>query len=254
VRRPAFRRAGPPILELIVAWNGGPPPVLPDEREPDAALQEAVALDPHDADLGRRIVREARDRPSLELGLDVLSRAGDARDVEALETLARHAALGPAAGEALAAILDDEPQAWWRVACICAGAGKVEAVHRLASLNDLPDETRAWLLRHGLDGIEPAQAAHACAEAGQLERALDGLVDDALLDGACRILSGLVRTQEMAAYEPAARIAHVVLGLLGDRSLTLARAMAVEDLRGWAEDFEEHVVIAERCARLLARN
>jgi hypothetical protein len=253
VRRPAFRRAGPPILELVAAWNGGPPPVLPDEPEPDAALREAVALDPHDADLGRRIVREARDRPSLELGLDVLSRAGDDRDVEVLETLARHAALGSAAGESLAAILEDEPQAWWRVACVSAGAGKVDAVHRLAALGDLPAETRAWLLRHGLEGIEPEQAAHACADAGRLEHALDGLVDDALLDGACRILSGLVRAREMAAYEPGPRVARVVLGLLGDRSLTLTRAMAVEDLRGWAEDFEEHVLIAERCARLLAR-
>ncbi len=252
MRRPAFRRAGPPILELISAWNGGPPPALP-EREPDAALQEAVALDPHDADLGRRIVREARDRPSLELGIAVLARAGDERDAEVLETLARHAALGPATGEALAAILDDEPQAWWRVACVSTGAGKVEAVHRLAAQADVPADARAWLLRHGLEGIEPEQAARACAEGGRLEQALAGLVDDALLDGACRIFSGLVRAREMAAYEPAPRVAHAVLGVLADRALTLARAMAVEDLRSWAEDFEEHVVIAERCARLLAR-
>jgi hypothetical protein len=58
----------------------------------------------------------------------------------------------------------------------------------------------------------------------------------------------------MASYEPGPRVARVVLDLLADRRLTLTRATAVEDLRGWAEDFEEHVVLAERCNRLLGRD
>lgn len=252
MRRPAFRRARPPILALIAAWNGGPAPSLP-EGEPDLALIEAVESGVAEAELGRATVQAASDRTTLELGMALLGRDGDERDVEVLETLARHAALGLPAGDALAAILGDETQAWWRVACVSGGAGKTEAVHRLAAQRDLPEDVRAWLLRHGLDGIEPKAAAHACARGGRLEEALDGLVDDALLDGACHILGGLVHAGEMSAYEPATRVAHVVLDLLADRALTLARAMAVEDLRGWAEDFEEHVVIAERCARLLGR-
>ena len=102
-------------------------------------------------------------------------------------------------------------------------------------------------------GSSPSRPPAPAREGGRLEEALDGVVDDALLDGACRILGGLVRANEMGAYEPAPRVAHVVLDLLADRTITLTRAMAVEDLRGWAEDFEEHVVIAERCARLLGR-
>ena len=252
MRRPAFRRARPPILDLIAAWDGGPAPSLPDGA-PDAGLVEAVETGAADAELARTTVHAASDRASLELGIAVLGDTGDARDVEVLETLARHAALGRAAGDALAAILGDPAQAWWRVACVSAGAGKTDAVHRLAALRGVPPEARAWLLRHGLEGIEPEQAARACAEGGPLEEALDGLVDAALLDGACRILGGLVRANEMGAYEPAPRVAHVVLDMLADRAITLTRAMAVEDLRGWAEDFEEHVVIAERCARLLGR-
>ena len=252
MRRPAFRRARPPILALIAAWNGGPAPALPD-GEPDLELLEAVEARVADADLGRATVHAAADRATLELGIALLARGGDERDIEVLETLARHAALGPAAGEALAAILDDETQAWWRVACVSTGAGKADAVHRLSAQRELPADARAWLLRHGLDGIEPESAALACAYGGRLDDALDDLVDDALLDGACRILSGLVRSRDMTAYEPGPRVAHVALDLLADRSLTLARAMAVEDLRGWAEDFEEHVVIAERCNRLLGR-
>ena len=252
MRRPAFRRARPPILELIAAWDGGPAPALPD-GEPDAALVDAVEAGVADAELARATVHAASDRASLELGIAVLGDTGDERDAEVLETLARHAALGPAAGEALASVLGDPVQGWWRVACVSSSAGKTTAVHRLAAQRGLPEDARAWLLRHGLEGIDPEHAARACAEGGRLEEALDGLVDDALLDGACRILSGLMRANEMAAYEPAPRVAHVVLDVLAGRAMTLTREMAVEDLRGWAEDFEEHVVIAERCARLLGR-
>ena len=252
MRRPAFRRARPPILALIAAWNGGPAPALP-EGEPDLEVLEAVEAGIADADLGRATVQAASDRATVELGIALLGRAGDERDIEVLETLARHAVLGPAAGAALAAILDDEAEAWWRVGCVSAGAGKTEAVQRMAAVPGLHADARAWLLRHGLEGIEPEAVALACAHGGRLEDELDGLVDDALLDGACRILSGLVRAGDMAAYEPGPRVAHVALDLLADRPLTLTRSMAVEDLRGWAEDFEEHVVIAERCARLLGR-
>jgi hypothetical protein len=226
MRRPAFRRARPPILSLIAAWDGGPAPALPD-GEPDEDVLEAVEAGVADAELGRTTVQTATDRATLELGIALLARAGDGRDVEVLETLARHTALGPPAGAALAAILEDEPQAWWRVACVSTSAGKTDAVRRLAALPDVRADARAWLLRHGLD---------------------------ALLDGACRILSGLVRAGDMASYEPGPRVARVVLDLLADRRLTLTRATAVEDLRGWAEDFEEHVVLAERCNRLLGRD
>jgi hypothetical protein len=252
MRRPAFRRARPPILALIAAWNGGPAPALP-EGEPDLEVLEAVEAGNADADLGRATVQAASDRATVELGIALLGRAGDERDIEVLETLARHAVLGPAAGAALAAILDDEAEAWWRVGCVSAGTGKTEAVQRMAAVPGLHADARAWLLRHGLEGIEPEAAALACAHGGRLEDELEGFVDDALLDGACRILSGLVRAGDMAAYEPGPRVAHAALDLLADRPLTLTRSMAVEDLRGWAEDFEEHVVIAERCARLLGR-
>ena len=253
MRRPAFRRARPPILELIVAWDGGPAPALPD-GEPDAALVEAVEAGVADAELARATVHAASDRASLELGIAVLGDTGDERDAEVLETLARHAALGPAAGEALASVLGDPVQGWWRVACVSSRRGQDHgACTGWRRCERLPEDARAWLLRHGLEGIDPEHAARACAEGGRLEEALDGLVDDALLDGACRILSGLMRADEMAAYEPAPRVAHVVLDVLAGRAMTLTREMAVEDLRGWAEDFEEHVVIAERCARLLGR-
>lgn len=252
MRQPAFRRAGPPIFDLVAAWESGPAPALPDGPEDAGTLAALEAELAADASLARQVVREARHPEALVLALGVLARTGDERDAEVLETLARHGALSAAAGEALAGVLGDPVQAWWRVGCVTDGAARAAALHRLEALGDLPEPTRAWLLRHALEGLEPETAALACARAGRLEAELGGLVDDALLDGACAILSGLVRGGDMAAYEPAPRVARVVLDLLARRGLTLARAAAVRDLRGWAEDYEEHVAVAERCARLLA--
>ena len=45
-----------------------------------------------------------------------------------------------------------------------------------------------------------------------------------------------------------------MLDLLADRPPNLVRMWAVVDLRNWAEDYEQHVAIAERCGRLLGRD
>jgi hypothetical protein len=96
--------------------------------------------------------------------------------------------------------------------------------------------------------------AYTCATVGRLEDAFAGLVDDELLDGACAILSALATggpTEDMADYEPGPRVAVMVLDLLAARPPNIGRMWAVVDLRNWAEDYEQHVAIAERCGRLL---
>jgi hypothetical protein len=151
----------------------------------------------------------------------------------------------------------DPVQAWWHVARESTGWDKVEAVGRLTAQGDLPADARAWLLRHGCeDTVMPEFVAYAIATAGRLEEALDGLVDDALLDGACRILSALVNggpAEDIDDYEPGPRVAAAVLDRLGHRAPTIVRMRAVAHLLTWAEDYEQHVAIAERCGRLLAR-
>ncbi len=102
----------------------------------------------------------------------------------------------------------------------------------------------------------PSTWPTACATAGGLETALDGLVDDELLDGACTIMRALVRggpAEDISDYEPGPRIAATVVELVGERPSNLVRLSAVVDIRRWAEDFEEHVAIAERCGRVLMR-
>ena len=116
----------------------------------------------------------------------------------------------------------------------------------------------AWLLRHGCDNeVTPEYLAHACATAGGLEDALGGLVDDELLDGACTIVRALVHggpAGDIDDYEPGARAVAIVVELAAERPTSLLRLGTVVDIRRWAEDYEQHVAIAERCGRLLARD
>jgi hypothetical protein len=318
VRR-RFERARPPILDVIAAWQEGPPPVLPDEApddgrtirwtagaldgvqsrdgdpargavlatliehaaagDPEAiealyeaaradgivrALDEALdALERADvgrepvAELGRRMAREAQHREPLKLAVALVGRAGGSGDVPLLETLARHDEFSVVAGAALASLLGDPVQAWWRVGCLAAGWGKVEAVTRLAARPSLPEDVRGWMLRHGCDNeVRPEYLAYACATAGRLEDALAGLVDDELLDGACTIVRALVNggpAEDISDYEPGPRVAAAVVELVAERPPSVGRLGAVVDIRRWAEDFEEHVAIAERCGRVLDR-
>ena len=224
----------------------------------DALARSGVPAEPV-AELARGMAGEAQHREPLKLAISLIGRAGDERDVALLETVARHDEFSLVAGVALASVLDDPVQAWWRVGCLAGGWGRVEAVGRLAELaDDLPDDTRGWLLRDACRTAElPDHVAYACATAGRLETALDGLVDDELLDGACVILSGLMAGyagEDMEDYEPGPRVAATVLDLLADRPPNLVRMWAVVDLRNWAEDYEQHVAIAERCGRLLGRD
>ena len=210
------------------------------------------------AELGRAMMREALHREPLKLAVALVGRMGDDRDVPELESLARHDEFSLVAGIALTHLLGDSVTAWWRVGCLATGWGKIEAVGRLAQEPELPEEVRAWLLRHGCDNaVMPEYLAYQCATAGRIDLALDGLVDDELLDGACTIVRALVNggpAEDINDFEPGPRVAAAVVELVGDRPPNLVRLDAVVDIRHWAEDYEQHVAIAERCGRVLARD
>jgi hypothetical protein len=209
------------------------------------------------AEVGRELMRVAEHREPLKLGIALVGRTGDHQDVPVLETLARHDEFSLVAGVALASLLDDPVAAWWKVGRLAGGWGKVEAVGRLAEITSLPPEVRAWLLRHGCDNaVTPEYLAYACATAGGLEDELHGLVDDELLDGACTIVRALVHggpAEDIDDYEPGPRVVAIVVELVAERPTSLQRLRTVVDVRRWAEDYEQHVAIAERCGRVLAR-
>jgi hypothetical protein len=204
------------------------------------------------AELGRSLMRESLHREPLKLAVALVGRMGDERDVPTLESLARHDEFSLVAGVALTHLLGDAVQAWWRVGCLATGWGKIEAVGRLAQEPELPE-----LLRHGCDNaVMPEYLAYPCATAGRLEVALGGLVDDELLDGACTIARALVNggpAEDINDYEPGPRVLAAVVELVAERPPNLVRLDAVVDIRRWAEDYEQHVAIAERCGRVLTR-
>ena len=109
------------------------------------------------------------------------------------------------------------------------------------------------MLRHGCENeVLPEYLAHPCATAGRLEDALDGLVDDELLDGACTIVRALVNggpAEDIDDYEPGPRVAAAVVELVAERPPSVVPPGRGGRHPRWAEDFEEHVAIAERCGR-----
>ncbi|HET8755446.1 MAG TPA: hypothetical protein VFM58_05535 [Solirubrobacteraceae bacterium] len=266
-REPARGAELAALIEQAATGDAGAREALYEAARADGivfALDEALdglALTDVDAGavaaLGRSLMRESLHREPLKLAVALVGRLGDDSDVPALESLARHDEFSLVAGVALTHLLGDSVQAWWRVGCLATGWGKIEAVGRLAREPELPAEVRAWLLRHGCDNaVMPEYLAHACATAGRLEEALAGLVDDELLDGACTIVRALVNggpAEDIGDYEAGPRVAAAVVELVAERAPNLVRLDAVVDIRRWAEDFEQHVAIAERCGRALAR-
>jgi hypothetical protein len=59
--------------------------------------------------------------------------------------------------------------------------------------------------------------------------------------------------EDVDDYEAGPRVIAAVVELVAERPPNLARLDAVVDIRRWAEDYEQHVAIAERCGRVLTR-
>ena len=116
----------------------------------------------------------------------------------------------------------DPVQASWDAARAATGWDKVEAVGRLTAQPGLPADVRAWLLRHGCDNVSCRSTSPRRRDRRPAEEALGGLVDDALLDGACVILSALVNggpAEDIDDYGPGPRVAAAALDLLAARGL-----------------------------------
>ena len=221
----------------------------------DAVLERLVrnpellaAAEPH----ARWLVREARHRGPLKLGIALLSVSGGADDVVTIETLAAHGEFTEYCTVALMNLLPDPVDALWDVARSMNGRGKIDAVERLAPLvGDRPD-IRRWLLTDGCENTDGC-LGYTCATAGGLADALRGDVDDELLDGACTIVSDLCMDgpdQDIDDYEHGPAVVRRLLDLLGERCTTLERLDAVLTIGEW---FDEDNEIGERCTAIVAR-
>jgi hypothetical protein len=195
-----------------------------------------VAIAPH----ARWLVTEARHRGPLKFGIALLGVSGEPGDAELVKELARHDEFTLYCSVALQHLLADPADALWEVAQRADGWGKIEAVERLAPLvADRPDIKR-WLLTDGCqNSVMNEYLGYTCATAGGLADALAGAVDDALLDGACTIVSALCiggPAEDLDDYTDGPAAVGRLVDLLQDRCQTLQRLDTVIDILQWVED------------------
>ena len=217
-----------------------------------------VAIAPH----ARWLVTEARHRGPLKFGIALLGVCGEPSDAGLVEQLAGHDEFTLYCAVALQHLVADPADALWEVAKRAEGWGKIEVVERLVPLaGDRPDIKR-WLLTDGCrNAVMDEYLAYPCAIGGDLADALDGDVDDALLDGACTIVSALCRggpAQDLDDYAAGPRVVERLLDLLGDRCETLERLDAVADILQWLEDEETDApddidALVERCRSIIGQ-
>jgi hypothetical protein len=215
--------------------------LLPDVRARTALLPHA-----------RWLVTEARHRGPLKMGIALLGVCGDETDVATLTILARHDEFTRYCCVAVTNLLVDPADALWEIARTASGWGKIEAVERLARFAaDRPD-IRRWLITDGCpNAVMDEYLGYVCATAGELATALAHDVDDALLDGACMIVSALCDVgpaKGMDDYADGPVAVRRLVALLDDRCTTIPRLNTVLDLRGWLETEDD----AERRERLAA--
>lgn len=212
---------------------------------------EREAIAPH----ARWLVTQSRHRGPVKLGLALLGVAGGPDDIAAVETLAAHDELTLYCSVALQNLVDDPVEALWAVARTARGWGKIDAVERLVQdLGERPD-IRRWLLTDGCENeIMNEYLALECATAGGLAAALEGEVDDDLLDGACTIVEALASDAspagDLSHYDDADVAVSRLLDALERTEITLHRLLAVVALERW---YEEHpdLDLRARCRAIL---
>jgi hypothetical protein len=201
----------------------------------------------------------------VKFGIALLGVSGESGDAELVKELAGHDEFTLYCAVALQHLVPEPTDALWEVARRAEGWGKIEAVERLVPLVDDRPDVKRWLLTDGCENaVMNEYLAYTCATAGGLADALDGEVDDALLDGACTIVSALCAggpAEGLEDYAEGPGVVERLLDLLRDRCHTLERLQTVADILHWLEDEESDVPhewndqlkaeLDERCQNIL---
>lgn len=199
----------------------------------------ATRVAPH----ARRLVREARTREALKLGVLLLGLYGDTSDLEMLLTLGRHEEFTLFSALAVARLVPDPVALWWRMARGLQGWGKVHLVERICDVLEESEggheEIRAWLLREGCENnVLPEYVACRCAIGGALHRALaERNPDEALLEGASVIIEALMNdegpSEDMTDYEHGVEVTQRFIGHLERQCDDLRRLAVVVSIQAW---------------------
>ena len=196
----------------------------------DPVLERIVgepSLVPQLATHARWLITVARHRGPAKLGIALLGACGEPDDIELIKPFAAHDEFTLYCSVAFTNLVEDPVDGLWEAAKAAGGWGKIQAVERLAPLvGDRPDVQR-WLLVDGCaNAVMNEYLAYTCATAGGLAAALNGDVDDALLDGACTIVSALCvdgPAEDLAHYEDGPLVIERLVDLLQERGTTLSR-------------------------------
>ena len=188
----------------------------------------------------RWLVHNAAHREPLKMGIVLLGLSGNEDDLADLKVVARHDEFALYAAVAASNIVEDPTDIWWEMAAHVHGWGKIHLVERLGKHAGGRPDLQAWLLRHGCQNdIMDEYLAFTCATAGDLAGALaGGNTDDALIDGACRILGALLAggpAEDIEKYSGGVFAMMHLFGLLSDRCDRLTRLEFVCSVHRWLE-------------------
>ncbi len=224
-------------LNGVVARDGFSVVRLADALAMRVTSQSRLA--PEDAlRIGRRLVETACNREALKLGILLVGLCGGEEDLPNLRLLGRHDEFTLFCAVAIGNMVEDPAEVWWQMAAAVDGWGKIHLVERLAAVAGDRPYLQHWLVRHGCaNSVLPDYLAFTCASAGNLAEALAVVEpDDALLDGACLIITSLLGdgpTGTIDSYEDGAAAVERLLQHLAVRCDTLPRLYSVATINDW---------------------
>lgn len=195
-------------------------------------------------------------REAVKLCIALLGLYRRPSDTDLLLTFGRHEEFTLFAAVALGSILEDPVPAWFGLAQQLSGWGKVHLVGRLVKHTDRPD-VRDWLLRCGCaNQIDDNLLALPIATECRLHEALaESVPDDALLEGARRILNGLLEpgpAPGLDAYEQGPEACLWWVRRVEGRTPRLPQFLTLSNLLQWIEE-PDHIWPTEIAAEVRER-
>jgi hypothetical protein len=177
------------------------------DRLLEAVLQERKLDGERLAALARWLCEHGRKRETVKAGLALLGVSGSQEDVDLITRLGLIEELTLYSLVALTNVLTEPEQAIFDLTRQVEGWGRIHGVKRLAdSTNPV---VHAWLIRGGAENtIMTEEIAFVAASTGRLAEALEGEVDESLLDHAGELLSALATggpADDMSDYADGAR-------------------------------------------------
>jgi hypothetical protein len=194
------------------------------------------------ATLARWLCTHGVDRQQVKAGLALLGVSGTPEDRQLITKLGLLEELTLYALVALSNLLPDSEAAIFDLAQQVHGWGRIHAVRRLAGTTD--PAIRRWLLRGGFaNGVMDEEIAFVVATTGGLREALEGDVDDELLDWSGRLLVALAMggpAEDMSDYPDADAALSAYLSHMSTATASLQRLHHLVTLERyvtrWASD------------------